>query len=421
MVSTTFARFRPIITAASETEIHQDVTLGGKLTLAREDGFEVTYAPFEHIVSTAQVVIVGITPGAQQAGNALAEVRRQILAGADDAAALEAAKVHGSFSGPIRDGLVGMLDHVGLNQRLGIPTCDRLWDSYAHLAHFTSALRYPVFRDGKNYNGNPVARRPAILREYVETCLAEEARALPRALWIPCGGKAAAALQWLVRMGALDAERVCLGMLHPSGANAERVQYFLGIGRARADLSSKTNPDLIDRAKEAMIAKVASFSIDATPSASAARPVTPKPPGSPVVAASSRSPKLRASGGKMPSKLGQEVHDAVASDPRFVRHDDDKQYLCTYRTLGGTVFGFERVTKNAIILWLPAILDVEKAARAEGIVVPDRSLPYPYPDKPDLYGRLATLKQVPELEAATLYPIKVTSDRQAVAVLATLP
>lgn len=420
----TFAEFRAVIAAASEAEIHGDVTLGSKLTLAKEDRIEVSYAPFEHVVPTAQVVIVGITPGAQQAGNALAEARRQILVGADDATALKAAKVHGSFSGPIRESLVQMLDHVGLHERLGIPSCDSLWSTHAHLAHFTSALRYPVFRDGKNFNGNPVARHPAVLRDCVETYLAEEVRALPKALWVPCGGKAAAGVQWLVRKGVLDPDRICLGLLHPSPSNVERVQYFLGTGRDRSSLSNKTNPDLIDRAKAGLVARIArlTFGAELLPSSPTPVPVAhPAPWAAPVSVVKSKANKPRKSASREPSKLGREIHDAIAADPRFEEHQKAKHYLCTYRTLRGSVFGFERVTTSAIILWLPAIPEVEKAANAEGLVVPDRSLPYPYPDKPGWYGRLAALEQVPELEAAALYPVKVTSGRQALTLLAALP
>ena len=76
----------------------------------------LNYAPFEHIQHSAKVVIVGITPGEQQARNALLEARRQLIAGASQAMALSKAKVFASFSGPMRANLVAMLDHVGLHR-----------------------------------------------------------------------------------------------------------------------------------------------------------------------------------------------------------------------------------------------------------------------------------------------------------------
>jgi hypothetical protein len=48
-------------------------------------------------------------------------------------------------------------------------------------------------------------------------------------------------------------------MPHPSPANAERIRYFLGIGRLRHELSSKTNPDRIDQEKAELMTKFAEF------------------------------------------------------------------------------------------------------------------------------------------------------------------
>src|SRR5689334_21997238 len=104
-------RFVDLITHATEIEIAADVTLEGRLVIARQQPIAISYAPFEHIQRGARVAIVGITPGAQQARNALAELRRQLVAGTDHATALGAAKTFASFSGPMRTNLIAMLDH----------------------------------------------------------------------------------------------------------------------------------------------------------------------------------------------------------------------------------------------------------------------------------------------------------------------
>lgn len=421
MIIAPFARFRSVIAAASEAAIRADVTLGGKLLLAQEGRLSVAYAPFEHVVPTARVVIVGITPGVQQATNALVEARRQTLAGADDAAALAEAKIHGSFSGAMRDGLVRMLDHVGLHERLGIATCASLWSSHAHLAHFTSALRYPVLLDDENYNGSPSMTRTSLLRELLEGCLAQEARTLPDALWIPCGGTAAEGLDWIVRQGLLDPERVCLGMPHPSPANAERVQYFLGTGRERSALSPKTDPDRIEQARAAMVAKVARLGTSGSTSIAGASMGAPMARPAPEPRPAAKFAGTRRTEPRVPSKLGLAIEAAVDADPRFVVHQPERLYQCTYRTrVGGTVFAFERTTEKAINMWLPATSAVASAAAKAGIVVPNVSRPYPDPGKPERYGRLSTLAYVPELKDADLLPIKVASEREALAVLSAL-
>jgi hypothetical protein len=254
-----FNRFRNVIASASEADIRRDVTLGGKLALAREGALEISYAPFEHVVETARVVIVGITPGSQQAANALLEAQRQIHAGADGRKSLAAAKAYGSFSGTMRDSLVKMLDRAELHTVLGLTSCAEFWGRGHHLVHFTSALRNPVFVSNSNYNGSPSMTRTPLLRSVIETDLAAEVEALPNALWIPCGDKAAVGLEWLVKRGLLDSKKVGFGMPHPSPANAERIRYFLGIGRLRHELSSKTNPDRIDQEKAELMTKFAEF------------------------------------------------------------------------------------------------------------------------------------------------------------------
>lgn len=257
-MSALLARFAPVITAASEAEIRADPTLSGRLLLGREGDLTVTYAPFEHVVPTARIVIVGITPGAEQARNALLEVRRALVAGATHQDALARAKVFASFSGPMRNSLVAMLDHVGVHRGLGIAGSASLWSTQAHLVHFTSALRFPVFRAGENYRGNPSMLRTPLLRAQLDEGLAEEARVLAHAIWVPCGPKAAEAVNEMVRRRHLAAAQVLDGMPHPSGANAERIAYFLGRS-SKEGLSVKTDPVRIDAAREAMLAKLSRF------------------------------------------------------------------------------------------------------------------------------------------------------------------
>ena len=196
----------------------------------------------------ARIVILGITPGAQQAKNAMVEAKRQLAAGADYEAALAAAKRFAAFSGPMRANLIAMLDHVGIHRWLGVASTAELWSEHIELAHFTSALRYPVFVDGLNYNGQPLMTESPLLRDVIETYLAEEVLALPEAIWVPLGPKPNAALQHLVARKQLDPNRVLAGLPHPSGANAERVAYFVG-RKARAALSTKTDPVAIDASR----------------------------------------------------------------------------------------------------------------------------------------------------------------------------
>jgi len=71
-------RFADIVRNATESEIAADVTLSGRLLLVRDNSLTISYAPFDHIQNGARLAIVGITPGAQQARNALLEARAAI-------------------------------------------------------------------------------------------------------------------------------------------------------------------------------------------------------------------------------------------------------------------------------------------------------------------------------------------------------
>ena len=228
------------------------------LTLQKQANLEVVWAPFDHITSGARLVIAGITPGAQQAENALNAFKAGLGAGLGPVEAARLGKLAGAFSGPLRANLTAMLDHIGANRVLGASSCAALFDPARELVHTTSVLRHPVFVGGTNYNGTPDMLRTPLLTSMIETHLAAEARALPDAIWLPLGDKPAAALRHLVCLGLLRADHVLTGLPHPSGANAERIACFLG-RKADADLSSKTRPEPIIAAREKLRAQLANL------------------------------------------------------------------------------------------------------------------------------------------------------------------
>lgn len=227
------------------------------LVMAREGDLTVEYAPFDHIEREAELVLVGLTPGRTQAANALASLAGDLKTNTPIVTALAAAKRTASFSGPMRTNLLAMLDEIGVpaafNRRFAS-------DFFAEgsCVHFTSALRYPVYVAGKNYSGSPDPLATPVLRRMIETYLAEEAATLPQAIWIPLGGKAEEALLHLVTRGQLRREHVLAGLPHPSGANAERIAYFLR-RKERSALSSKTNADRIDSIKARLSRQIASL------------------------------------------------------------------------------------------------------------------------------------------------------------------
>jgi hypothetical protein len=250
-----FKTFAPIIKNLSASELAGAPSLNERLRIAQEGPIDICYVPFEFINTRARVVIVGITPGRTQLVNAVQEARKQLDLGADASTVLAAAKRVGAFSGAMRPNLVNLMDHVGLNRWLNIESCDALFGAANELVQTTSVLRNAVFLDGQNYSGTPNMTRTPLLREQLLTQFGEDAKALPNAVYVPLGDKVAQALHFVADQGLLNRERILDGLPHPSGANAERIAYFLG-RKARGALSLKTDPVKLDAARENMLSKV---------------------------------------------------------------------------------------------------------------------------------------------------------------------
>lgn len=250
-----FERFSPIIRSLSAAELDGAPSMIEKMRLAKEGKMEVCYAPFEWVNVQARVVIVGITPGRTQMLNAIKEARQQLDRGANAEHALKAAKLTGAFSGTMRPNLVGLLDHVGINKWLGVKSCDELFERSAHLIQSASVLRNPVFIDRENYSGTPNMLRNPLLREHLLSYFGKDMQSLQNAVFVPLGDKVVEALHFVADQGLLSRDRILDGLPHPSGANAERIAYFLGKKR-RDDLSKKTNPVKLDEARESIMGRI---------------------------------------------------------------------------------------------------------------------------------------------------------------------
>lgn len=250
-----FSKYAPTIQSLSKLELSGEGLLKEKLKLASSENIDVYYAPFEYINDKAKVVIVGITPGQTQMINAIKEARKQLDLGASHQQAIIAAKSTAAFSGAMRPNLIALLDSVGINKWLGLVSCVELFGASAQLVQTASVLRNPVFINGVNYNGSPSMTKHPLLREMLISYFGEDIKALPNAVYIPLGDKVADALHFLAKEGLLNKDKILDGLPHPSGANAERIAYFLG-KKTKDDLSIKTNPEKIDQARTSIITKV---------------------------------------------------------------------------------------------------------------------------------------------------------------------
>lgn len=228
-----------------------------ELLMGEHGDLTIYYAPFDFINVQARLVICGITPGAQQMNLALNELRTQLLNGVSEKDALRAAKVHASFGGAMRPNLIKLMNYIGLNKTLSIADCNELFGSKSHLVHFTSALRYPVFKNGENYNGTPSMVKNSFLIEIMDKYLVEEVEQLgDDVIYLPLGEKVEQALVRLANKGHLKESQLLLGLPHPSGANNERISYFVG---EKKNPSSQVNKAKHDNARINILNKVESI------------------------------------------------------------------------------------------------------------------------------------------------------------------
>jgi hypothetical protein len=248
-------RFIDAIRAVDLAQVTAPGQIPESFVLAREGRLATCYIPFESVNAAARVVVVGITPGFNQWKNAVAEAQRQLALGAAQDQLLHAARIAGAFSGAIRPNLVALLDAISVARWLGIDSCASLFGEHAHLVQITSILRHAVFVNGKNYSGTPNMTRTPYLQQQMLDWFALEAAQLGDAIFIPMGSTVSEGLDWLAARGVIRPERILHGLPHPSGANAERVAYFLG-RKDKASLSANTNGDQIDAARTALVAQM---------------------------------------------------------------------------------------------------------------------------------------------------------------------
>jgi hypothetical protein len=137
------------------------------------------------------------------------------------------AKQRASFAGSMRKHLTAMLDGLGLPSLLGIASSESLFSEDRGLLHTSSAIRYPVFVQGRNYTGHsPRILDTPSLRWFLDNVLPEELCQVPQAAIIPLGKSVSEVLDYLASRGSIERGRCLLGFPHPSGANGHRVREF---------------------------------------------------------------------------------------------------------------------------------------------------------------------------------------------------
>ncbi|MDX1806349.1 MAG: hypothetical protein R3267_04950 [Paenisporosarcina sp.] len=188
---------------------------------------EIYYAPFEYVNQNAKVVIVGITPGLHQMKKSYSTVLNVMGQQLSNEEVLHEVKKNSSFEGPMRKNLIHMLDELGLNNYLGLSSSSELFDSASHLVQTMSVLPYPVFYNGKNYNGSiPNILKTEVLNRHILDYTAGELNKLNNALIIPLGVNVSKVIMYLADNGFINKDSILNGFPHPSGGNGHRHKQF---------------------------------------------------------------------------------------------------------------------------------------------------------------------------------------------------
>jgi hypothetical protein len=198
-------------------------------------GIEILWAPFDYINRDAKLVIVGVTPGPNQALRSYQAVRLAVARGAEPQTEIAKIKVDSSFRGDvIESNLKSLLEHSGLAERAGIQDIDDLWAGEAHKVHFTSTIRYPTFIGDKLFNNQIDSLRHPVLRRYVETYLSEELAAVPLdAVIVALGQKGSRIVRHAARVSGIASGRV-EALPHPSSSANGAVRDYLSKYRTQS-------------------------------------------------------------------------------------------------------------------------------------------------------------------------------------------
>lgn len=178
---------------------------------------------FGYVNRSAKVVIVGITPGNSQLENSR------------DGLSPREIKQINAFRGNMRKSLIRMLNHVGVNNLLGIDSCSTLWDDDFDLVEMTSLLKEATFevtyKNGKEsktmFNNVKLIYKVDSLQQMFREGFVHDCASYQEAvLFVGLGPGVYNVLCKLKEEGVINADIIALA--HPSGMNAGRIACYLG-------------------------------------------------------------------------------------------------------------------------------------------------------------------------------------------------
>lgn len=199
--------------------------LDPRLRLYSDGRLDIWYSPMGEATRNPKLWILGITPGWSQMKIAYSAAAEMLRSGRTHDEADSAKKPQVAFAGSMRTNLISMMDEIGFPETFGVGTSAELFGSSQ--LRTGSVLKYPVFRDKRNYTGStPKPTSHPALREMIDSVLVRELNATPDCLILPLGRSVELVLDYAATKTHLAADRVLTGFPHPSGANGHRKSHF---------------------------------------------------------------------------------------------------------------------------------------------------------------------------------------------------
>ncbi len=163
----------------------------------------------------ARVIIVGITPGTNQISKSRENLSPREI------------KRQNAFAGKtMRKNLIDMLDHVGVNNVLGISSCNTLWDDDFDKVEMTSLLKDATSVNDKPITNLAILKRSKKLQEVFQKGFVQDcSKYTHAALFIGLGPGVYSVLKDLASEGVIRGK--VIGMSNPSGSNAGRIPCYL--------------------------------------------------------------------------------------------------------------------------------------------------------------------------------------------------
>lgn len=217
-----------ILTLPSKSKYEKNDLLTAEFLIEEENDLQVFFASHnEYVNHLARIIIVGITPGWTQMEKSIRLSKGYLEQELPKDEILKRVKKECRFAGSLRNNLIEMLQKLELHKALNIPSSNDLFTEYDNFLHTVSLIRYPVFRNKRNYTGHqPPIHQSNLLVRFANDTMKSEIIPLKDALIIPLGKAVEDYLKGYIDRGELNEHQILIGFPHPSGANGHRHKQF---------------------------------------------------------------------------------------------------------------------------------------------------------------------------------------------------